>query len=93
MGCIFTFLIPLVPVEVIGYVSERLRFTQNGVLLSIMVCVGGAFLFFVVRVMFGFSFGSPGLDALAALVGALLLVPTHYQPIQRKGRSARRSRG
>ncbi|MEL7214853.1 MAG: hypothetical protein AAGJ96_02815 [Pseudomonadota bacterium] len=85
----FTFLMSLVLAGIIGYVSERLGFTQNGVLPSIMVCVGGAFLFFVVRVMFGFSFGSPGLDAVAASVGALLLVPTHYRPIQRKGRSTR----
>ena len=41
--------------------------------------LGGAILFFMVRVMFGFSFGSPGLDAIISSIGALIIVPTHYR--------------
>ena len=64
---------------IIGYVSERSRFTHNGILQSIIICVGGAFLFYFVRLMFGFGFASPGLNAIAASVGALVIVPTHWR--------------
>ncbi len=33
---------------IIGYASERTGFTRNGVLPSIIICVGGAFLFYLV---------------------------------------------
>ena len=34
---------------IVGYASERSGFTQNGVVQSIIICVGGAFLFFFLR--------------------------------------------
>lgn len=71
---------------IVGYASERSGFTSNGILASIIICVGGAFLFYFVRVMFGLSFGAPGIDALVSSVGALAIVPTHY----RGGRGRRR---
>lgn len=64
---------------IVGYASERSRFTRNGIIPSIIICVGGAFLFYFVRLMFGFGFASPGLNALAASVGALIIVPTHWR--------------
>lgn len=64
---------------IVGYASERSRFTHNGYLQSIIICVGGAFLFFFVRVMFGIKFGAPGLDAVLSSVGALIIVPTHWR--------------
>jgi hypothetical protein len=48
-------------------------------LASIIIAVGGAVLFFMARVMFGISFGPPGVDAIISAVGALILVPTHYR--------------
>jgi hypothetical protein len=36
-------------------------------------------LFFFVRVMFGISFGPPGIDAALSASGALILIPTHYR--------------
>jgi uncharacterized membrane protein YeaQ/YmgE (transglycosylase-associated protein family) len=64
---------------IVGYVSERSGFTRNGYLQSIIICIGGAFLFYFVRVMFGFRIGSVGVDAILSSVGALIIVPTHWR--------------
>ena len=64
---------------IIGYAAERSGFTHNGIIPSIIICVGGAFLFYFVRLMFGFGFSSPGLNAIASSVGALVIVPTHWR--------------
>lgn len=64
---------------IVGYVSEKSGFTRNGILQSVIICVGGAFLFYFVRLMFGFGFSSAGLNAIAASVGALIIVPTHWR--------------
>lgn len=64
---------------IVGYLSEATGFTNNGYLQSIIICVGGAFLFYFVRIMFGISFGPPGLDAVISSVGALIIVPTHWR--------------
>jgi uncharacterized membrane protein YeaQ/YmgE (transglycosylase-associated protein family) len=64
---------------IVGYISEKSGFTRNGVIPSIIICVGGAFLFYFVRIMFGLSFGPPGIDALISSVGALVIVPTHWR--------------
>ncbi|NOD78151.1 hypothetical protein [Ruegeria sp. HKCCD4332] len=64
---------------IVGYLSEKSGFAHNGYLPSIIICVGGAFLFYFVRIMFGISFGPPGLDAVISSVGALIIVPTHWR--------------
>ncbi len=64
---------------IVGYLSEKTGFTHNGYLPSIIICVGGAFLFYFVRIMFGISFGPPGLDAMLSSIGALIIVPTHWR--------------
>ncbi|MES0864457.1 hypothetical protein ABLN87_19065 [Ruegeria sp. SCPT10] len=64
---------------IVGYLSEKTGFTHNGYLQSIIICVGGAFLFYFVRIMFGISFGPPGLDAVLSAIGALIIVPTHWR--------------
>ncbi|MDG1472853.1 hypothetical protein [Pseudosulfitobacter sp. SM2401] len=64
---------------IVGYLAERSNFTHNGILQSIIICVGGAFLFYFVRLMFGIGFGSAGLNAIASSVGALIIVPTHWR--------------
>lgn len=62
---------------IVGYVSEKSGFTRLGILPAIIICVGGAFLFYFVRLMFGIGFGSPGLNAVVSSVGALIIVPFH----------------
>jgi len=64
---------------IVGYVSERSGFTRNGIIPSIIICVGGAFLFYFLRIMFGIGFGSPGIDAILSSLGALVIVPTHWR--------------
>ena len=64
---------------IVGYLSERSGFTHNGILQSIIICIGGAFLFYFVRLMFGFGFGSAGLNAIVSSIGALVIVPFHWR--------------
>ncbi|MEL7090109.1 MAG: hypothetical protein AAFN94_00105 [Pseudomonadota bacterium] len=64
---------------IIGYIAEKSGYTRNGILQSIIICVGGAFLFYFVALMFRIGFGSPGLNAIAASIGALVIVPTHWR--------------
>jgi uncharacterized membrane protein YeaQ/YmgE (transglycosylase-associated protein family) len=64
---------------IVGYLSEKTGFTRNGILQSIIICIGGAFLFYFVRLMFGIGFGSPGMNAIASSIGALIIVPTHWR--------------
>ncbi len=64
---------------IVGYLSERSGFTKNGILQSIIIAVGGAFLFYFVSLMFGISFGRPGINAIIASVGSLIIIPTHWR--------------
>lgn len=64
---------------IVGYLTEKSGFTHNGYLQSIIICVGGAFLFYFVTLMFGVGFRSPGMNAIVASVGALVIVPTHWR--------------
>ena len=69
---------------IVGYLSEKWGFTQNGVLRSIIIALGGVILLFMARVMFNLSFGSPGFDAIIGVAGALLLIPTEAASRRRK---------
>jgi uncharacterized membrane protein YeaQ/YmgE (transglycosylase-associated protein family) len=64
---------------IIGYASEKTGWTRNGYLQSIIICVGGAFLFYFVRIMFGFGFSSAGMNAIVSSIGALIIVPFHWR--------------
>ncbi|WP_136440022.1 hypothetical protein [Pacificoceanicola onchidii] len=64
---------------IVGYASEKSGFTHNGILQSIIICIGGAFLAYFVRLMFGIGFGSAGLNAIASSIGALIIVPFHWR--------------
>lgn len=64
---------------IVGYISEKSGFTNNGYLQSIIICVGGAFLFYFVRIMFGIGFASPGMNAILSSIGALIIVPFHWR--------------
>ncbi len=64
---------------IVGYASEKTGFTHNGILQSIIICIGGAFLFYFIRIMFGIGFHSPGMKAIVSSVGALIIVPFHWR--------------
>lgn len=64
---------------IVGYLAERSGFTQNGTLPSIIICIGAAFLFFFIRLMFGIGFSSPGWNAIFSSIGALIIVPSHWR--------------
>lgn len=64
---------------IVGYASERSGFTHNGIIPSIIICVGGAFLAYFIRIMFGIGFGSAGVNAIVSSIGALIIVPTHWR--------------
>ena len=64
---------------IIGYASEKSGWTHNGILQSVIICIGGAFLFFFLRLMFGISFGSAGVNAIISSIGALIIVPFHWR--------------
>lgn len=61
---------------IVGYLAEKWGLAHNGVLASIVIALGGVVLLFMVRVMFGLSFGAPGIDAIVGAAGALILIPT-----------------
>lgn len=79
MHFFYTLMGSCVIAAVVGFLSERTGFTRNGVLPSIVICIGGAMLFFFIGTMFRIGFGSPGMNAVVASVGALVIVPTHYR--------------
>lgn len=64
---------------IVGYVSEKTGWTHNGILQSIIICIGGAFLFYFVRLMFGLGFSSAGMNAIVSSIGALIIVPFHWR--------------
>lgn len=71
---------------IVGYLAEKWDLTHNGVLPSIIIALGGVILLFMVRVMFGLSFGAPGIDAIVGAAGALILVPTEAASRRRNRR-------
>ena len=75
----FTLMGTVVIAGIVGYAAEKTRFTNNGYVQSIIICIGGAFLFFFVRRMFGFGFGTPGVNAIISSIGALIIVPFHWR--------------
>lgn len=64
---------------IVGYASERTGFTHNGIIPSIIICVGGALCFYFFYIMFGIGFRTPGFNAIASSIGALAIVPTHWR--------------
>lgn len=64
---------------IVGYLSEKSGFTHNGYLQSIIICIGGAFLFYFVSIMFGIGFARQGWNAILSAIGALIIVPTHWR--------------
>lgn len=72
---------------VVAYLAEKWDLTHHGVIQAIIIALGGVFLAFMVRVMFGLSFGSPGVNAIIGAAGALILIPS--EAVGRRRRNKR----
>ncbi|MDG4648993.1 hypothetical protein P6F26_11110 [Roseibacterium sp. SDUM158017] len=83
---IFAFFGSMMIAGIVGYLFEKWGFSHNGVLPSIFIALGAVVVVFMVRVMFGWSFGSPGLDAIMGASAALILIPTEVAHRRRKNR-------
>jgi uncharacterized membrane protein YeaQ/YmgE (transglycosylase-associated protein family) len=64
---------------IVGYAVEKTGFTSNGYLPSIIICIGGAFLAYFLKLMFGIGLNPPGVNAIVSSLGALIIVPTHWR--------------
>lgn len=82
----FSFWGSLVIGGVVAYLSEKWGFTHHGVLQAIIIALGGVILLFMARVMFGLSFGTPGVNAIVGAAGALILIPSEAIARRRRRR-------
>lgn len=80
----FAFWGSLVVGGIVAYLAEKWDMTHHGVLQAIIIALGGVILLFMVRIMFGLSFGAPGVDAIIGSAGALILIPS--EAVARKRR-------
>lgn len=69
---------------IVAYLSEKWNMTHHGILQAIIIASGGVLLLFMLRVMFGLSFGSPGVNAILGAAGALILIPSEAIARKRK---------
>ncbi len=72
----FSFWGSLIIGGIVAYLAEKWDLTHHGVLQAIIIALGGVILMFMVRVMFGLSFGSAGVNAIIGAAGALILIPS-----------------
>lgn len=83
----FSFWGSLVIGGVVAYLAEKWGFTHHGVLQAIIIALGGVILLFMAQIMFGLSFGRPGVNAIVGALGALVLIPS--EAVARKRRNRR----
>lgn len=83
----FSFWGSLIIGGIVAYLAEKWGFTHHGVLQAIIIALGGVLLLFMVRVMFGISFGTHGVNAIVGALGALILIPS--EAVARKRRNRR----
>lgn len=80
----FAFWGSLVIGGIVAYLAEKWDFTHHGVVQAIIIALGGVILLFMAGVMFGISFGRPGVDAIIGALGALILIPSEAIGRQRR---------
>jgi hypothetical protein len=83
---VFAFFGSIVLAGIVAYLFEKWGLSHNGLLPSIFIALGAVVVVFMIRVMFGWSFGSPGLDAIIGASAALILVPTEVAYRRRRNR-------
>ncbi len=82
----FSFWGSLVIGGIVAYLAEKWDFTHHGVVKAIIIALGGVILLFMAGVMFGISFGRPGVDAIIGALGALILIPSEAFARRRRKR-------
>ena len=80
----FSFWGSLIIGGIVAYLAEKWDLTHHGILQAIIIALGGVILLFMVRIMFGLSFGSPGVNAIVGAAGALILIPSEAIARKRK---------
>lgn len=80
----FSFWGSLVIGGIVAYLAEKWDMTHHGVLQAIIIALGGVIMLFMVRVMFGLSFGSHGVNAIIGAAGALILIPSEAMARRKK---------
>ncbi|MEL7025876.1 MAG: hypothetical protein AAGO57_01420 [Pseudomonadota bacterium] len=86
MGLFFAFFGSLMIGGIIAVLFEKWGWSHHGLIPAMVIALGGVILVFMVRVMFNFSLGAPGFDAIAGAVGALILIPTEAAAKRRRNR-------
>lgn len=71
---------------IVAYLAEKWDFTHHGVIQAIIIALGGVILLFMARVMFGISFGAPGVNAIVGALGALILIPSEAAARRRRNK-------
>ena len=61
---------------IVAYLAEKWDLTHHGVVQAIIIALGGVILLYMAKIMFGVSFGRPGIDAIIGAAGALILIPS-----------------
>ena len=74
----------------VAVAAERFGWTHNGLIPSLFIALGAVFFLFMIRATFGWSLGSPGVDAAIGSAAALILGPTEYAANRRKRNNRRR---
>ena len=82
----FSFWGSLVIGGVVAYLAEKWGLTHHGVVQAIVIAIGGVVLLFMARIMFGISFGTPGVNAIIGAAGALILIPSEAIGRRRRNR-------
>lgn len=73
---LFSFFGSFMIAGVIAVLFERWGWTHNGIVPSILLSWGAVVVLFFIRSLFGFTLGSPGLDAIVGSAAVLFLIPT-----------------
>ena len=82
----FSFWGSLVIGGIVAYLAEKWDFTHHGVVPALVIALGGVSLLFMAGVMFGISFGRPGVDAIIGALGAMILIPSEAVARRRRKR-------
>ena len=83
---LFSFFGSLMIAGIVAVLFEKWDITHNGIVPSVLIAFGAVLALFFIRSLFGWSLGSPGIDAIIGSAAALILIPTEYATKRRATR-------